>query len=227
MDQTIRLAARVGVLRRGANLAALDSSGFEAHHVSHYFVRRRAAGEKTRKTMTYRRFPKMGLLVDCSSHLILAVVPGRGPGPDHKHAVEAMTQACHRHPIDTVLADAGYDSERFHSFTRGELGVCALIPPRSGRPTEKPPSSRFRRQMHTYFRRPPQRRRYGQRWQVETVFSMIKRRLGDTLAARSPRRQNRALILKALTHNVLILLLQRLFYTATSTRIPIVSREAP
>ena len=31
--------------------------------------------------MTYRRFPKVGLRVDCQSHLVLAAVPGLGPGP--------------------------------------------------------------------------------------------------------------------------------------------------
>ncbi|MCH8807573.1 MAG: transposase, partial [Planctomycetes bacterium] len=56
-------------------------------------------------------------------------------------------------------------------------------------------------------------RRYGQRWQVETVFSMIKRRLGETLSARSYHRQNRALLLKAVVHNILILLWPRRFST--------------
>ncbi len=45
---------------------------------------------------------------------------------------------------------------------------------------------------------------YGQRWQAETVFSMIKRRQGHTLGAQTARRQNGALMLKALTHNILI-----------------------
>ena len=67
--------------------------------------------------------------------------------------------------------------------------------------------------MRAYFRWPPERRRYGQRWQVETVLSMIKRRLGDTLNARSCRRQNRAILLKVVTHNILILLLPAGFST--------------
>ena len=60
--------------------------------------------------------------------------------------------------------------------------------------------------MAQYYKRPPATRRYGQRWQIETVFSMIKRRLGETLSARSYHRQNRALLLKAVAHNILILL---------------------
>ena len=40
----------------------------------------------------------------------------------------------------------------------------------------------------------------------ETVFSMIKRRLGPTLGAHTYWRQNRAMTLKAISHNILILL---------------------
>ncbi len=46
---------------------------------------------------------------------------------------------------------------------------------------------------------------YGQRWQDETVFSMIKRRLGSAVNARSYWAQCRALMLKVVTHNILIL----------------------
>ena len=47
---------------------------------------------------------------------------------------------------------------------------------------------------------------YGQRWQVETVFSMIKRNLGENLGAVTRAAQDRSLHLMALTHNVMILL---------------------
>ncbi len=163
--------------------------------------------------MTYRRFPKMGLVCDCDSHLILAAVSGRGPTPDHPHLIEALRDAAARRRIDTLLADAGYDAEWVHEFLRDELDIRSIIPPTIGRPTDKLPKGRYRRQMAKYFKRPPGRRRYGQRWQVETVFSMIKRRLGETLSARSYHRQNRALLLKAVVHNILILLWSRRFST--------------
>ena len=48
--------------------------------------------------------------------------------------------------------------------------------------------------------------RYGQRWQDETVFSMVKRRLGSAVSATTYWSHCRALMLKAVTHNVLIML---------------------
>ncbi len=186
-------------------LAAIDGTGFEAHHTSRYFVRRRAKGLQAVQSTTYRRWPKVGLVCDCDSHLILAAVPGRGPSPDHPHVVDVMRAAVRRRPIDTLLADAGYDGEWVHVFLRNELHITSIIPAKIGRPTAKPPSGYHRRMMRRYFGRPREQRRYGQRWQVETVMSMIKRRLGETLSARSYRRQCRAMLLKVIAHNVLIL----------------------
>ena len=54
---------------------------------------------------------------------------------------------------------------------------------------------------------------YGQRWQAETVMSMIKRNQGESLRSKTYWAQNREMMLKVLTHNIGIILLAReLFY---------------
>jgi transposase len=59
---------------------------------------------------------------------------------------------------------------------------------------------------------------YGQRWQVETVFSMIKRNFGSALRARNIESQNREMLLLALTHNIAIIQpVRELFYRALLT----------
>ncbi|MEM9186573.1 MAG: transposase [Planctomycetota bacterium] len=58
---------------------------------------------------------------------------------------------------------------------------------------------------------PLRQKKYGQRWQVETVSSMIKRTLGSALRSRKIRNQHRETHLKAITHNVM-LLREWLFY---------------
>ena len=45
---------------------------------------------------------------------------------------------------------------------------------------------------------------YGQRAQAETVMSMLKRNLGDSLRARSDHGREMELLLKVLTHDVMI-----------------------
>ncbi len=170
-DKTIGIAVRQRRLGRRVKLAALDGTGLESHHASHYYVCRRAKGGKTWQNITYRHFPKAGILCDCQSHLILAVVPGRGPRSDMRHFRAALDQALRRVRIATLTADAGYDSEALHTYARGRRGVRTLISPRIGRPTKKPPSGNWRRQMAAHLGHS----RYGQRWQVETVNSMLKR----------------------------------------------------
>ncbi|WP_390890123.1 transposase [Roseomonas mucosa] len=46
---------------------------------------------------------------------------------------------------------------------------------------------------------------YHQRWHVESGFSQHKRRLGSALTARTPASQNRELVLRVLTHNLMLL----------------------
>ena len=103
------------------------------------------------------------------------------------------------------MADAGYDSEANHRLARQEMGVRSIIPPNSGRPTTKPAPTRFRRLMQQRFKRKADKRYYGQRWQVETVNSMIKRNLGSALRAKSARRRSMELLLRVITHNLMIL----------------------
>jgi hypothetical protein len=210
LDQTIQIAQRQGNLSHHVPLAALDGTGLESHHASSYYVKRRAKGGKTWQKTTYQRFPKAGILCDCRSHLILAVVPGRGPAPDIPHFRAALDQALSRVRIDTLVADAGYDAEHAHEFGRDERGVRTLIPAKIGRATTKPARGYWRRQM--------QRRlhltRYGQRWQVETVNSMLKRLLGAALRARSYWSQCREILLRAITLNVMILRPCHGFYRA-------------
>ena len=59
---------------------------------------------------------------------------------------------------------------------------------------------------------------YGQRWQVETVFSMIKRNFGSAVRARNIESQAREMMLLVLTHNIAIIqLVKELFYRAGQT----------
>jgi hypothetical protein len=46
--------------------------------------------------------------------------------------------------------------------------------------------------------------RYGQRWQAETVVSMIKRRQGGYVLGRTDAARDREMSLKVLTHNVML-----------------------
>ena len=210
------------------SLAAADSTGLEAGQVSPYFVKRRAKGQKRsenpHQATPYRRFPKCEVVVDCATHVVLAAVVSRGPCPDVNRLPLLLLCALTHVTVGTIPADAGYDCERAHAFARDACGVRGVIPAEAGRPSKagKPPTGKYRRLMRR-FRRRFRDHRYGQRWQIETVMSMIKRRLGDSVAGRSDASRARDAMLKVLTHNLMLLVggLAEVFYRACLTPMPL------
>jgi len=214
LDVTVAEAVGTKILPPRSALAAIDSTGLEAHHTSHYFVKRRAKGGRSWQKTTYRRFPKLAVVCACRSHFILSAVTIRGPSLDITHLERAAVDAVFRHRFGTLLADAGYDAEWAHHLLRLELSVRSIIPPLIGRQTTKLPTGYYRRLMRTRFAK----KTYGQRWQVETVYSMIKRRQGDSLSAHTVHSQNRVMRLMVIAHNIMILRhTYRVFYRAPDT----------
>ena len=190
--------------KRTVARAAADSTGFESSRISPYFVRRRDRSSKKPTTCTYSRFPKGQIIADCDSHLVLACYPKRGPTPDVAELDVLQTQLAPGIILGTLYADAGYDSESNHVMLRDHLGIRSIIPPNAGRRSTKPAKGKHRRLMQRLFK-DPKRTGYGQRWQVETVMSMLKRNLGHAVTGRSYHAHNRDILLHCITHNVMIL----------------------
>jgi hypothetical protein len=224
LDLQVKLARRCGLIQGLAKPAALDSSLFESRHVSRHFEKRcrETAGRDKRKkgskhaeiqgnrkrSQTIKKLPKLSLAVSSLSHLILAARPSTGGGPDYAHFKPLLTDTRRRAAVTKVVADAGFDSEPNHQFARKELGVQSIMPAGTGRPGKhkKLPAGRWRRRMRRLLgtKRGRKRSGYTQRWQVETVNSMIKRNLGSALRARTARRRSMELMLRCVTHNLMI-----------------------
>lgn len=216
-DKLLAAAVRLTMGRRKlVRRAAADSTGLEAGHRSPYFVRRRQRGQagrdprKPARAVVYRRFPKLTYLIDCDTHLILALLAGRGPRPDVDELDPLLARLPRGVTLLKLLADAGFESEPNHRLLREEHGIAGLMPAQRGRPAQrgKPPSGYWRRRMSWLLRTKRRRRRrgYTQRNQAETAASMVKRNLGDELAARAYRSQCREMRWTAIVHNIMILL---------------------
>jgi transposase len=112
--------------------------------------------------------------------------------------------------VDTILGDGAFDAEHNHALAREHLGVRSTVFPLNRRNGgRKWPKTRYRRQMVKRFRRKPRgarhRRVYGQRWQIESGFSRQKRLLGSALRARLWPNQKKEILLRVLTHNLMLL----------------------
>jgi hypothetical protein len=177
----------------------------ESRHVSVHYTR----ASWRHKAHYKHRFPKFSGICDTGSHVFTGAVADRGPRRDVVEFPILVRQAHQRHGFDTLLGDAGYESEKNHRLCREELGVTSIFPTthRGRRRHDGKPQtvrSKYRRQLQRNF---PQQT-YGQRWQVETAFSMIKRNLGSALRSRRPFAINREVLLRVITHNLMILLLR-------------------
>ena len=99
--------------------------------------------------MSYRAYPKLEVVCDCATHLVLSAFAVRGPCVD-VHTLRRLLFAALarvRAGIGTVFADAGYDSEANHRFVRDGCGVRSVIATGIGRPSAKPAAGPHRRRM--------------------------------------------------------------------------------
>lgn len=182
---------------------AVDATGFDGRVVSRYFTVR--AGRR----IAQRKWSKLTAGVDTTTHLVLAAAVTRGPTQDAPHLVPVVRAAGKRRRIDTVLADAGFDSEANHAVPRTELGVRSTVIALNRRGTRKWPKTKYRRQMVRRFRTKRRgsrgQRVYGQRWQAESGFSRLKRVLGSAVRAVKWVNQKKEILLRVIVYNLLLL----------------------
>jgi DDE family transposase len=149
-------------------------------------------------------------VLETASHLFLSARVTLGPSQDSPQFKPAARAAARRRAIDTLLGDSGYDAEHNHAYARQGLKVRAtVIALNRRRWGRKWPKTRYRRQMVKRFRKRPRASRYrrvfGQRWQVESGWSRSKRLLGSALRARRWANQKKEILLRVLTHNLMLL----------------------
>jgi hypothetical protein len=180
------------------NIALFDSAGFDTEHASSYFKWRKDSGVKDKPPRWYKKYPKLSISTTPRSMLITGGFITMGPSTDMPYFERLLKQTLNSFKPKTIIADAGYDKELNHVIA-SEQNIKTIIPCRAYR-KGRLPKAENRRRMHLHF----PKKRYGLRWHVETVMSMLKRNLGARVFGRSFRSQSRELMLKMLTHNTTI-----------------------
>jgi hypothetical protein len=208
-----KVAGWFAIAKALGSTIAIDSSLYDTHHRSRHYEQRcrhYSSSQKhtanARRSRSARRTPKLAIGVCTRTHLILSGQVRIGMGSDCRDFDPLLFEAWRRHPrLRCVLADAGYDSEANHRLARRDMNVRSLIKTGAGRPGKNPPSGYYRRLMKRQLKGSQKGKKYGQRAQVETVNSMVKRNLGDALRSRSPKARKDEQWLRVLTHNIALL----------------------
>jgi len=97
---------------------------------------------------------------------------------------------------DLYVMDKGYNSEEIHELIRDTLTSCSLIPVRNRK--RKRISGYYQRQIALSF----DQEKYHQRNKLETVFSVLKRKFGESLKARKSRLQVKEIKIKVILYNL-------------------------
>jgi IS5 family transposase len=171
----LRLSAQ---LHEPSGHAAIDATFFDRENASKHYCRRTNHQVQTLKATA---------LVDTETQAILDV----HCTTEKRHDTQLGWQVARRNAGDlaSLAADKGYDWMELREKLREE-GVRPLIKHREFRPIDHAHNARI------------DGPRYRQRAMCETVFSTIKRTLGDAVRARSWFGEFRELVLICAVHNI-------------------------
>lgn len=169
-------------------VVAVDSTSFRFSHASAYY--------QTRTGRTYRHWLKGAYAVGARSLFILGWRSAPGRITDFRLLAPLRRQAArygwHEGSVRcwVLVGDGGFDAR--------DVGPHDIIPPLKRNAHHWSPERQARRELVWTARLDGV---YGQRWKGETVNSVIKRKLGDTIRSRRVRLQHREPLVKALVYN--------------------------
>jgi hypothetical protein len=122
----------------------------------------------------------------------------RGPCDDNRDFKPVTRKAHSIKPIKVGIGDRGYDDEKKnHEFLREELHADSIIPARYQDIPVWRTRGRYRKEM----KRGYSRKKYHQRSKDETVFSVIKRTMGDEVRSVKTRAQNNEMRFRVMAYN--------------------------
>jgi transposase len=181
---------------------AIDSSGFGTSRFDRWFSFRYG------KNIDKHIWIKAHLINGVKTHIITGVKITESYTNDNTQFEELVKDTAKTFEINEVSADKAYSS-RDNLNLIAELGGKAYIPFRkntTGR--SKGSGSRLWNKMFYYFmyNHDEFQQHYHKRSNAETVFSMIKRKFGDSVRSKGRVSQVNEVLLKVLCHNICVVI---------------------
>jgi len=168
--------------------AGIDSTGFGHGQSSYYY---------TKRAKLRRKFVKLSICADMKKQIICTVKirhRQRHDGIDFEQLLKKTNSIL---PIDTIVADKGYDSEKNY-VAANNLGITSIIPPRYADVPVYKTRGHYRKMLK---RQGHDSVTYHQRNKTETIFSVIKKMFGENVTSRKISTQNRELMYRVIAYN--------------------------
>jgi len=183
-------------------LMAMDATGSSCSSASSHYVKRMR--EMGCQTMEVSNYTKATIAADTATLAVIACETSLSNVHDVKHVPAIMEKVVSGgFGVRCVVAYKGYDSENVHEQIRKRLSAESVIPVRDpakrsiGR-VEPTPKGKNRKKMVSLFPSDD----YNRRPLVETVNSMIKRKMGDIVYGHSDESRHREVMFKCISHNM-------------------------
>jgi len=184
---------------------AMDGSGFGSYQYERW-MRVRFGAEKNKRG--WRNYVKLHISCGVNTQIITAAEVTHGNRGDSPQLPYLVKQTSANFNAKKYLADKAYSSRKNFQIIR-ELNALPFIPFKSNS-TAKKRSCPIWHAMFHYFTDNQEdfKYHYGQRAQVESCFSRIKRNWGEFLKSKTFEAQQNEVLLKCLCHNIACLVAQ-------------------
>jgi transposase len=179
---------------------AVDSTGFSGCRYDQWF----ACKWQNAQPQTKREWVKAHAMIGTKTNVVTAVVVLEKQSSDIKQLVPLMQETAERFTIKDLAADKAYLSEEILAVVT-EAGATPLIPFKSNSKPSKP--GVWNNAYHFFsLHREEFAARYHVRSNVESTFSMIKRKFGDSVRAKNDLTMKNEALAKFVAHNLCCLI---------------------
>ncbi|MCC6488240.1 MAG: transposase, partial [Candidatus Hydrogenedentes bacterium] len=177
---------------------AADSSGFSTSRFDRWY------DEKYGRERSQRLWVKAHIMVGTKTTIITAVTVTDRDANDYPHLPGLVDATVQRFAVKQVSADKAYLGES-NLAAIAKAGAEAFIPLKVN---STPGGSELWTRLYGYFmyNRADFLDYYHRRSNVETTFSMVKAKFGDSVRSKTDAGQRNEVLLKVLCHNVCVLI---------------------
>ena len=178
---------------------AVDSSGFGTCGFMRWF------SQKYGRNVDNREWVKLHLVCGVKTHVVISAEVSDWSANDSPYFVPLVEQAAQHFNVYEILADKAYLSHQNLEAVVG-IGGTPYIPFKSNT-VEPQGDSVWSRMYHSFMLdRPRFLEHYRQRSNVESVFSMMKSKFGDSVRSKSQAGQVNEVLCKVICHNLYVLI---------------------
>ncbi|VVB74119.1 Transposase DDE domain protein [uncultured archaeon] len=198
LETLIRLSALP--LKDFETTFAIDASGLSSAFYSRWFDVRLDPGKKGKDWI------KIHIVCGTKSNIITAITVTDGDGADSPQFPELLNKTAEHFRVKEIMADKAYSS-RNNMDVAIQLGAVPYIPFKVNATGKSKGSMAWWRMFHYFqYHKDKFMARYHQRSNVESTFSMLKRKFSGKLMMKNEQAQVNEALAKLLCHNICVLI---------------------